>query len=239
MKNGAYVMSCDQMLANRILIVVKRWMLAQPISKAADAGDPRGWLALGFEYNMGKLGGDPPYWYQKAMEAYTKAAGGGNCLAMVAIADLYAKGNGVPVDTAQAQSWQAKAQSCQGGNIAIVQQQVAQYKARAAAARDPALDRVLAALPNIPNAPAQAAPGNSRSPAQTRSVDRSGFNQSIVTGLVVAAVAVIAAGLLIPNPPPGSDCCDTGNSQAMQGLANQGRCTRVSNSGLDPNLLDC
>ena len=88
--------------------------------KAAEAGDPRGWRTLGFEYNMGKLGGDPPYWYQKAMEAYNKAAGGGDCVAMMAIADLYAKGNGVPADTTQAQSWQAKAQSCQGGNIAML-----------------------------------------------------------------------------------------------------------------------
>ena len=30
-------------------------------TKAAEAGDPRGWLMLGFEYNTGKLGGDPPY----------------------------------------------------------------------------------------------------------------------------------------------------------------------------------
>ena len=46
--------------------------------KAAEAGDPQGWLVLGFEYDTGKLGGDPPYWHQKAMEAYRKAADGGN-----------------------------------------------------------------------------------------------------------------------------------------------------------------
>ena len=34
-------------------------------TKAAEAGDPTGWLILGFEYAAGKLGGDPPYWYQK------------------------------------------------------------------------------------------------------------------------------------------------------------------------------
>jgi TPR repeat protein len=37
--------------------------------RAAEGGDPRGWLALGIEYNMGKLGGDRPYWYVKAMES--------------------------------------------------------------------------------------------------------------------------------------------------------------------------
>lgn len=29
---------------------------------AANAGDPGGWLVLGFEYGAGLLGGDPPYW---------------------------------------------------------------------------------------------------------------------------------------------------------------------------------
>ena len=101
--------------------------------KAAEAGDPQGWLVLGFEYDTGKLGGDPPYWHQMAMEAYRKAADGGNCLAMMAIGDLYAAGNGVRADQAQAQSWHTKAQSCQGGNIAMLQQQVAQYNYDAAA----------------------------------------------------------------------------------------------------------
>ena len=188
---------------------------------AANAGDPRGWLTLGFEYNMGKLGGDPPYWYQKAMESYRKAADGGNCLAMIAIGDLYAKGSGVRADQAQAQSWHAKAQSCQGGNIATLQQQVAQYKARALAARDPALYPVLAALPNIPNSPAQAARNNSRSPAQTRNADGSGFNRSIIVGLVAAAVVVAAAALLAPNPQqPGNanSCCEAPTLDTLHGI---------------------
>jgi TPR repeat protein len=45
--------------------------------RAAEAGDPQGWLVLGFEYDTGKLGGDPPYWHQMAMQSYRKAADGG------------------------------------------------------------------------------------------------------------------------------------------------------------------
>ena len=137
--------------------------------KAAEEGDPQGWLVLGFEYGTGKLGGEPPYWYARAMEAYRKAADGGNCLAMMAIRDLYATGSGVRADQAQARSWHARAQSCQGENIALLQQQVAQYKAKAAAARDPALYPVLAALPDIPKSLAQAPRDSPRSPAQARS----------------------------------------------------------------------
>jgi TPR repeat protein len=168
--------------------------------KAANAGDPRGWLVLGFEYDTGKLGGDPPYWHQRAMEFYTKAADGGNCLAMMAIGDLYAAGSGVRADQAQAQSWHARAQSCQGGNIAILQQQVAEYKTRAAAARDPALDIVLAALPKIPNPPAQAPRNNPR--AQPQAADHSGgFDQSIRDGLAAAVAIVVAANALAPYLP--------------------------------------
>jgi TPR repeat protein len=170
--------------------------------KAAEAGDPQGWLVLGFEYDTGKLGGDPPYWHQMAMQSYRKAADGGNCLAMMAIGDLYAAGNGVRADPAQAQSWHTKAQSCQGGNIAMLQQQVAQYKARAAAARDPALYPVLAALPDIPNSPAQVPRNNPRAPAQARNADRSGFNQSILAGLV--AGAAIAAAIIALTPSSGN-----------------------------------
>jgi hypothetical protein len=167
--------------------------------KAAEAGDPQGWLVLGFEYNTGKLGGEPPYWYARAMEAYKKAADGGNCSAMMAIGDLYATGSGVRADQAQAQSWHARAQSCQGGNISLLQQQVAQYKARAAAARDPALYPVLAALRDIPSAPAQAPRNNPGSPAQARNADRSEFDQSILNGLAAAAVFVLAANALVPS----------------------------------------
>jgi TPR repeat protein len=183
--------------------------------KAAGAGDPQGWLTLGFEYDTGKLGGDPPYWHQKAMESYSKAADGGNCLAMMAIGDLYAAGSGVRADQAQAQSWHAKAQSCQGGNLAMLQQQVAQYKARAAAQRDPALYPVLAALPDIANQAAQAPGNNPRAPAQARSADNSGFNKSIAEGLVAAAVIFVALRMLFPDTPSGA-ASDRGYDMAGQ-----------------------
>jgi TPR repeat protein len=154
--------------------------------KAAEAGDPQGWLVLGFEYGTGKLGGDPPYWHIKAMESYRKAADGGNCLAMMAIGDLYATGSGVRADQTQAQSWNVKAQSCQGGNIAMLQQKVAQYKARAAAARDPALYPMLSAMPVVPKS----------SPVAVSNGNRSGLsvNSNLLGGLV--AGAVIAAAII-------------------------------------------
>jgi TPR repeat protein len=161
---------------------------------AAEAGDPRGWMILGFEYNVGKLGGDQVTWYPRALAAYRKAAAGGNCVAMMAIGDLYASGQGVPTDQAQAQSWHAKAQSCQGGNIAMLQAQVAQYKAKAAAARDPALYPMFSAIPIMPNSGAVAAGNGNRSgPA---------VNSKIVAGLV--AGAVIAAAIMALTPPRGN-----------------------------------
>ncbi|MGH9648429.1 MAG: tetratricopeptide repeat protein [Bryobacteraceae bacterium] len=177
--------------------------------KAAEAGDPQGWLILGFEYDTGKLGGDPPYWHRQAMESYKKAVDGGNCLAMMAIGDLYAAGNGVRADQPQAQSWHAKAQSCQGGNIAMLQQQLTQYKARAAAARDPALYPVLAALPNISNSPA-------------RNADGSGFNRSILDGLIAGAVIVIALDALSGSTSSSNSGVDAG--QATLSGMQQARC---------------
>jgi TPR repeat protein len=161
-------------------------------TKAADAGDPRGWLTLGFEYNMGKLGGDPPYWYRMAMESYQKAAGGGNCVAMMAIADLYAKGTGVPADTKQVQSWKAKAQTCQSGDITSLQQAVTKAKARAAAARDPILSVMLTAFPDSP-------------PAQVRNQDPNpGRLAASIFGVILAGAAVgLALDVLNPNQPPG------------------------------------
>ncbi len=148
------------------------------------------------------------------MESYTKAAAGGNCLAMMAIGDLYAAGNGVRADQAQAQSWHAKAQSCEGGNIATLQQQIAQYKARAAAQRDPALYPVLTALPDISN-PAQAAGYNPRAPAQARGPDNSGFGTAITDGLVAAAVIYVALRIMFPDTGSGA-AGDGGNDMAGQ-----------------------
>jgi len=180
--------------------------------RAAEGGDPQGRVVLGFESDTGR--GDPPYWHQKAMESYRKAANGGNCLAMMAIGDLYAAGSCVRADQSQAQSWHTKAQSCQGGNTAMLQQQVAQYRARAAAQRDPALYPVLAALPAIPSAPTQA-----------RNADRSGFNQRILDGLIGGAVIVIALDALFGSTrSSGSGVEDTGNLQPILNGMQQSRC---------------
>jgi hypothetical protein len=162
------------------------------------------------------------------MESYGKAADGGNCLAMMAIGDLYAAGSGVRPDQAQAQSWKAKAQSCQAGTTAVLQQELAKYKARAAAARDPALYPVLAALPNIPNGQTQAARSNSRSPAQA-GTDRSGFNSSLASSLVAAAMIVVAAGILNPHEP--TDIESSHLDTVMNGLRTT-RCS-VVNPGIN------
>ncbi|HEV8414081.1 MAG TPA: tetratricopeptide repeat protein [Bryobacteraceae bacterium] len=162
-------------------------------TQAAEAGDPKGWLILGFEYNSGLLGGNRPYWYTSAMEAFRKAAAGGNCLAMMEIGELYSNGNGVPADKTLAQSWEAKAQSCQDGNLALLQQQLTQFRARAAAAREPMLD----AIPVIPKT----------APPVARNGRRSGVSgDSDVLASIAAAVAVVAAitALIPPTANAGS-----------------------------------
>lgn len=177
-------------------------------TKAADAGDPRGWLVLGIEYSTGELGGDPPYWYKSAMEAFRKAADRGNCLAMLEIGELYAHGNGVPADKTLAQSWRAKAQSCQDGNLALLQQQVAQYRARAAAAHEP----MLSAIPLIPKSAPPVARNGHRSGASA--------NSGILAGIAVAAVVVAAIVALIPDAGPNSsvDQQMLQNTQYYQGF---------------------
>jgi hypothetical protein len=155
--------------------------------RAAEGGDPAGWLILGFEYNAGDLGGDPPFWYASALAAFKKASDGGNCIAMMEIGDLYSKGNGVPADKTLAQSWQAKAESCQGGNVGLQQQQIFQYRSRAAAARQTALVPMFAAIPDIPKS--------------ARPVARNGHTSytGIITAIAVAAVVVAALTLLTPD----------------------------------------
>jgi hypothetical protein len=96
----------------------------------------------------------------------------------------------------------------------MLQQQVTQYKARAAAARDPALYPVLAALP--------------RAPAQARNADGSGFNQSIIDGLIAGAVIVIALDLLLPSTPSSGSCvggCDPSLQNALNEM-NRMTCAR-------------
>jgi TPR repeat protein len=161
-------------------------------TKAAEAGDPTGWLILGFEYNAGLLGGNPPYTYRRAMDAYKKAADSGNCLAMMQIGELYSKGNGVPADKASAQSWQGKAQSCEGGSLVLLQQQLAQFRARVAAAREP----LLAAIPVIPNsAPVVARNGNRAGGASI-----SAIVATLVAGIVIAdALSVLSPSTVPPS----------------------------------------
>jgi TPR repeat protein len=160
--------------------------------RAAEGGDPAGWLILGFEYNAGDLGGDRPFWYTSAMAAFKKAADGGNCIAMMEISDLYSKGNGVPADKTLAQTWQAKAASCQGGDAAMLQQQISQFQARAAAARQPALVSMFAAIPDIP----KSAPPVARN-------GRSSYS-GVVTAIAVAAVVAVALSMLLPDNGPAS-----------------------------------
>jgi uncharacterized protein len=160
-------------------------------TKAASAGDPSGWLVLGFEYDAGELGGDRPYWYKSAMEAFRKAADGGNCLAMMEIGELYSNGNGVPANKTLAQSWQTKAQSCQDGNLALLQQQISQYRARAAAAREPALYPMLAAIPAIPKSAPPVARNGHRSSVSG--------NSDVLAGIGIAAAVVAGITALFPD----------------------------------------
>jgi uncharacterized protein len=154
-------------------------------TKAAEAGDPKGWLTLGFEYNEGMLGGERPYWYRMAMDAYKKAADGGNCIAMMEIGELYSKGNGVPQNKVQARSWNAKAESCQGANVNLMRQKAAQYRANAAAGRDPAL--VLSALPGtLKLTPATG-------------VSASTATEKLVVGLLAFVAVMAAIGALEPS----------------------------------------
>ena len=159
---------------------------------AANAGDPRGWLILGFEYSTGLLGGDRPFWYSSAMDAFTKAAYGGNCVAMLAMADFYTKGLGVKADRTAAQGWQAQAEKCQAGNLAMLQQQITRYRARVAAMHEPALTPMMEAIPASP----KSAP-----------VARNGHGaDSRILADIAAGVAVIAALVaLVPDTGPLSD----------------------------------
>jgi TPR repeat protein len=172
-------------------------------TKAAEAGDPQGWLILGFEYDTGKLGGDPPYWHRMAMEAYKKAANGGNCMAMMEIGDLYANGGGVPADNSQAQSWHTKAQTCVSGNLALLQQQAGQYRARAAAARDPALSAIL-----VPKLTIASGGNGSRAMAPAAAGGRgfgfSSVDKNFITGLAAIVAIAIAIDVMYPDSSSGN-----------------------------------
>ncbi|MGA8441660.1 MAG: tetratricopeptide repeat protein [Candidatus Sulfotelmatobacter sp.] len=153
-------------------------------TKASEAGDPRGWLILGYEYNKGLLGGERPYWYQMAMDAYKKSAAGGDCVAMLNIGGLYFNGDGVPQDKTQAQSWFAKAQACRGKEFDWVWQKAATYKQRAAAGHLPAVA--------VPIPPAKGAVGFSP-------------GEKIVMGIAAFVAVAIAIDALFPQTEKDKD----------------------------------
>jgi TPR repeat protein len=150
--------------------------------KAADAGDPKGWLILGYAYYRGWLilDPDPTSGYRQAMINYKKAAAGGDCLAMLNIGGLYFNGEGVAQSRTQAQTWFAKAESCQGANLDWIRERAAKYRQRAAAGDLP-----------VPAATANSGPG------------RAGLSdgQKLVAGL--AAMIVVAAALDLLNNSSG------------------------------------
>lgn len=152
-------------------------------TRAAELGDPTGWVILGFEYNEGLLGGDRVTWPQRAMEAYKRAADGGNCVGMLQLADMYSKGAGIPRDMTAAQSWQAKAEACQDGSLTSLQQQLAQFRGRAAAQRLPMVD----AIPAVPNtAPVVARNGHRPADATAAKVFSMMAVGFIIAGALVA-----------------------------------------------------
>lgn len=172
-------------------------------SRAAEAGDPAGWSILGYEYNMGILGGERPFWYRMAMDAYLKAARGGDCIAMMNIAGLYFNGNGFPQDKIRAQSWFAKAESCQGKDLDWVREKAAKYRQRAAAGR----------LPAVVEEPSPQKGGS----------DLSSGQKLVTTFLALAAIAI---ALDIANGP-------SANADIPASTSSSGVSSGVSSAGVD------
>jgi len=109
---------------------------------AAEAGDPAGQLIVGYLYHQGlnlPPGAAKSAGYKDAMVWYQKAAAGGDCVALMNIGGMYFNGDGVPQDKNQAQSWFAKAEACNGGNLEWMRDKAARYRERAAAGRLPAV----------------------------------------------------------------------------------------------------
>jgi TPR repeat protein len=115
----------------------QRWAVA-----AAEANDPAGHLIVGYLYHQGlnlPPGAAKSAGYKDAMASYQKAAAGGDCVALMNIGGMYFNGDGVPQDKNQAQSWFAKAEACNGGNLDWMRDKAARYRERAAAGRLPAV----------------------------------------------------------------------------------------------------
>lgn len=116
-------------------------------TRAAEAGDPRGWYILGYEYTRGWLGGDPSFAYRAAMDAYTKAVNGGVCIAMMGISALYSNGQGVPKDVALAREWSVKADACHAKEMDSLWVQSAKLRSMADGGRLPAVGERVTAVP--------------------------------------------------------------------------------------------
>ena len=133
-----------------------------------------------------------PIWYTSAMEAFKKAADGGNCIAMMEIGDLYSKGNGVPADKALAQSGRRRPNHAgrQCGNTATANFPVSGQGCRIAPNR---------AIPCSPRFPISR---NPRLPV-ARNGQRSGvsWNSDFLGSLVAAVVIATAISALIPDSP--------------------------------------
>jgi hypothetical protein len=151
-------------------------------TKAAQAGDPRGWFILGFEYNRGWLGGEPAFAYRAAMDAYKKAADGGVCLAMRNIGALYLNGDGVPQNAALAREWTAKAESCHGKELDWLWDNTAKLRAMADGGRLPVVGELRRTSPA----------GGSRWSTDDK----------LLAGLGALMAAAIALDML--NPPSGN-----------------------------------
>jgi TPR repeat protein len=118
------------------------WRAQRWANAAAEANDPGGHLIVGYLYHQGlnlPPGAARSAGYKDAMESFQKAAAGGDCVALMNIGGMYFNGDGVPQDKNQAQSWFAKAEACNGGNLDWMRDKAARYRERAAAGRLPAI----------------------------------------------------------------------------------------------------
>jgi hypothetical protein len=135
-----------------------------------------------------------------AMDSYLKAARGGDCVAMMNIGGLYFNGNGVPQDKIRAQSWFAKAESCQGKDLDWVREKAAKYRQRAATGRLPAVVE-------------------ERSPQKGGS-DLSSGQKLVTTFLALAAIAIALD--LANGPSANADIPASSSSGVSSGVSSPG-----------------
>jgi len=142
---------------------------------------------------------------------------------------LYFNGNAIPADKTEAQSWHAKTQSCQGGNLALLQQQLAQYRARAAAAPEP----LFFAIPVIPKS-APVAFGN-----RNRNRTSSSVNPYILAGIATGFAIVAAVYALRPSENANSGDAEGSEAQALDAMRKANSdAMACAMSGGTQNLVD-